>query len=41
MKTNLSSSLTFTKKGLQYKLLKIAFEKYFLWKMKKGFNGLP
>jgi sulfide:quinone oxidoreductase len=32
---------SFTKKGLQYKFLKIAFEKYFLWKMKRGFSGLP
>jgi sulfide:quinone oxidoreductase len=32
---------SFTKKGYQYRLLKIAFERYFLWKMKRGFSGLP
>ena len=30
-----------TKKGFQYKLLKIAFEKYFLQKMKHGASYLP
>ncbi len=30
-----------TKDGYQYRLLKIAFEKYFLWKMKRGISGLP
>ena len=32
---------SFTKKGYQYRLLKMAFEKYFLWKMKKGLSSLP
>ncbi len=30
-----------TRDGYQYRLLKIAFEKYFLWKMKRGLSGLP
>ena len=30
-----------TKKGAQYRLLKIAFERYFLFKMKHGFSNLP
>ena len=30
-----------TKKGYQYKLLKIAFERYFLYKMKHGLSNLP
>jgi len=29
------------KAGLRYKWMKIAFEKYFLWKMKNGLSGLP
>ena len=29
------------KAGIRYKWLKIAFEKYFLWKMKNGLSGLP
>lgn len=32
---------SFTKKGFQYRLLKTAFEKYFLWKMRRGLSGLP
>lgn len=29
------------KVGIRYKWLKIAFERYFLWKMKNGLSGLP
>jgi sulfide:quinone oxidoreductase len=29
------------KAGLRYKWMKIAFERYFLWKMKHGLSGLP
>jgi sulfide:quinone oxidoreductase len=32
---------SFTKKGIWAKWLKISFEKYFLWKMRKGLSGLP
>ena len=32
---------TFTKKGIWAKWLKIYFERYFLWKMKHGYSGLP
>lgn len=30
-----------TKEGMRYKLLKLGFEKYFLWKMKHGMSNLP
>jgi sulfide:quinone oxidoreductase len=30
-----------TKQGMRFKLLKIAFERYFLWKMKHGMSRLP
>ncbi|HAM50973.1 MAG TPA: sulfide:quinone reductase [Nitrospiraceae bacterium] len=29
------------KEGIRYKWLKIAFERYYLWKMKHGLSGLP
>jgi sulfide:quinone oxidoreductase len=29
------------KAGIRYKWLKIAFERYFLWKIKHGLSGLP
>ncbi len=34
-------SLLSVKKALWAKWLKLGFEKYFLWKMKRGLNGLP
>lgn len=32
---------SYTKKGRWAKWLKVAFERYFLWKMKNGLSGLP
>jgi len=32
---------SFTKKGIWAKWLKVAFERYFLWKIKNGLSGLP